>query len=305
MEIVEFSVTRRNRRLDKFLADNMDLSRSHIQKIIDAGGVLVDGMEARSSSSLEPGSLVKVTIPDDILSEFIPEDLPIEILFQDKDLAVIVKPAGMASHPYGNQMTGTLANALLFHVRDLSGINGVLRPGIVHRLDKGTSGVMLIAKNDRAHQELSGQFATRVVKKTYAAICRGVLSETVGIIEVPIGRSRQDRMKMEATGINGKEAVTRFRVSERFGRHTLVRCFPETGRTHQIRVHLAYIGYPVAGDGVYGTREVENLGLEQGRQLLHAEEISFRHPCTGETMTFKALFPSDFEAVLASLRKGD
>lgn len=305
MERVEFNVTRSNRRLDKFLADNMDLSRSYIQKIIDAGGVLLDGMEAKASSSLEPGSVVEVIIPDDILSEFIPEDLPLEILFQDRDLAVVVKPAGMASHPYGNQMTGTLANALLFHIRDLSGINGVLRPGIVHRLDKGTSGVMLVAKNDRTHQQLSEQFATRVVKKTYAAICRGVIVETVGLIEVPIGRSRQDRMKMEATGFGGKEAVTRFRVSERFPRHTLIRCFPETGRTHQIRVHMAYIGYPIAGDGVYGSREVEDLGLQTGRQLLHAEEISFRHPATGETLAFKAALPPDFEAVLASLRKGD
>lgn len=253
MEIIEFTVKKRNKRLDKFLSDCLNLSRSYVKKLISEEHVLVNGTESRASASLNPGDYVEVTIPDDIFCDFVPQDLPIEIIYEDKAMAVISKPAGMMSHPAGNIMTGTLANAVMYHIKDLSSINGVLRPGIVHRLDKGTSGIMLIAKNNSSHQHLSSQFAQRQVHKTYNALVKGVITEKKGIINGAIARSRTDRMKMEINVLNGKDAVTEFSVIERFRNHTLVACFPKTGRTHQIRVHFSYIGHPLLGDGIYGS----------------------------------------------------
>lgn len=301
MDVIEYRVMRRNRRLDLFLVEAMDLSRSYIRKIIDSGGVLVDGVEARASMSLEPGDMVEVTLPDDVMSDFVPEDIPIEILYQDRDLAVVVKPSGLSTHPAGNTLTGTLANALMFHIKDLSAINGVFRPGIVHRLDKGTSGVMLVAKTDTAHHALSAQFASRQIHKEYLALCKGEFMDTLGIVEVAIGRSRQDRMKMEACFTGGKDAVTEFRVKTRYRGHTLVQCHPRTGRTHQIRVHMDYIGHPLVGDHFYGTRIASVLNEKSPRLMLHAWAIEFIHPTSGEKLRFESQPPQDFMDILASL----
>ncbi|PKK91470.1 MAG: RNA pseudouridine synthase [Candidatus Wallbacteria bacterium HGW-Wallbacteria-1] len=301
MEVIEFRVLRKNRRLDLFLVEVMDLSRSYVQKIIESGGVLVDGMDSRASMSLEPGELVEVTLPEDVMSDFIPEDIPIEILYQDKDIAVVVKPPGISTHPAGNSLNGTLANALMYHIKDLSAINGVFRPGIVHRLDKGTSGVMLVAKSDVAHHSLSAQFAARQIHKEYLALCKGNFLDSVGIIDVAITRCRKDRMKMEACFSGGKEAVTEFRVRERYAGHTLVLCSPRTGRTHQIRVHMDYIGHPLVGDHLYGTRVASSLNVQAPRMMLHAWAIECNHPVSGERLRFESLPPSDFSDVIASL----
>jgi 23S rRNA pseudouridine1911/1915/1917 synthase len=287
-------------RLDVYIAGAADrISRSQAQKLLAEGRVTVNGSPARPSYKVNAGDRIAVAIPDPEPLTLAAEDIPLAVIYEDSDIIVIDKPRGMVVHPAAGNYTGTLVNALLRHCTDLSGINGTLRPGIVHRLDKDTTGLLVVAKNDLAHSGLTEQIKRRTVKKLYFALVTGNLRENTGLIDAPIGRSRADRKRM-AVVEGGRRAVTRFRVIERFGRYTLVEAQLETGRTHQIRVHFAYIGHPVIGDPVYGTRR-QPFSLVG--QALHAHTLGFVHPRTGESLEFSAPLPADLAALLASLRE--
>lgn len=286
-------------RLDRFLAGReLEVSRSHIQKLIESGCVLVNGRTAKANAKLREGDAVETEIPEAQELEILPEAIPLDILYEDSDVIVINKARGMVVHPAAGAADGTLVNALLHHCEDLSGINGVIRPGIVHRLDKDTSGVMVAAKNDRAHVDLAEQIREKTAQRIYRAIVCGTIAEDRGEIRAPIGRHPTERKKM-AVVPGGKEARTLFRVVERFPAHTLVECRLKTGRTHQIRVHMAYIGHPLLGDPKYGRKTLEIAG-----QALHSCELSFTHPRTKERMTFAAEMPEDMKAILHALRRG-
>ena len=241
--------------------------------------------------------MITYQIPEPEVLEYVAEDIPLEIIYQDEDVAVVNKPQGMVVHPSAGHTSGTLVNALMYHIKDLSGINGVLRPGIVHRIDKDTSGLLMIAKNDDAHMALAQELKDKKSLRKYWAIVHGNLPNDRGVIEAPIGRSEKDRKKQAVTA-KGKPAVTRFQVLERFGDYTLLELQLETGRTHQIRVHMAYIGHPVAGDEVYGPRKT----LKGHGQFLHAKTLGFTHPRTGETMEFTSEIPDIFKETLEKLR---
>lgn len=286
-------------RLDRFLAGReLEVSRSHIQRLIESGCVLVNGRTAKANAKLREGDAVETEIPEAQELEILPEAIPLDILYEDSDVIVINKARGMVVHPAAGAADGTLVNALLHHCEDLSGINGVIRPGIVHRLDKDTSGVMVAAKNDRAHVDLAEQIREKTAQRIYRAIVCGTIAEDRGEIRAPIGRHPTERKKM-AVVPGGKEARTLFRVVERFPAHTLVECRLKTGRTHQIRVHMAYIGHPLLGDPKYGRKTLEIAG-----QALHSCELSFTHPRTKERMTFAAEMPEDMKAILHALRRG-
>lgn len=286
-------------RLDRFLAGReLEVSRSHIQKLIESGCVLVNGRTAKANAKLREGDAVETEIPEAQELEILPEAIPLDILYEDSDVIVINKARGMVVHPAAGAADGTLVNALLHHCEDLSGINGVIRPGIVHRLDKDTSGVMVAAKNDRAHVDLAEQIREKTAQRIYRAIVCGTIAEDRGEIRAPIGRHPTERKKM-AVVPGGKEARTLFRVVERFPAHTLVECRLKTGRTHQIRVHMAYIGHPLLGDPKYGRKTLEIAG-----QALHSCELSFTHPRTKERMTFAAEMPEDMKTILHALRRG-
>lgn len=286
-------------RLDRFLAGReLEVSRSHIQKLIESGCVLVNGRTAKANAKLREGDAVETELPEAQELEILPEDIPLDILYEDSDVIVINKARGMVVHPAAGAADGTLVNALLHHCEDLSGINGVIRPGIVHRLDKDTSGVMMAAKNDRAHVDLAEQIREKTAQRIYRAIVCGTIAEDRGEIRAPIGRHPTERKKM-AVVPGGKEATTLFRVVERFPAHTLVECRLKTGRTHQIRVHMAYIGHPLLGDPKYGRKTPDIAG-----QALHSYELSFTHPRTKERMTFAAEMPEDMKAILHALRRG-
>lgn len=286
-------------RLDRFLAGKeAQVSRSHIQKLIESGCVLVNGRTAKANAKLREGDAVETEIPFAQELEILPEAILLDILYEDSDVIVINKARGMVVHPAAGAADGTLVNALLHHCEDLSGINGVIRPGIVHRLDKDTSGVMVAAKNDRAHVDLAEQIREKTAQRIYRAIVCGTIAEDRGEIRAPIGRHPTERKKM-AVVPGGKEATTLFRVVERFPAHTLVECRLKTGRTHQIRVHMAYIGHPLLGDPKYGRKTLEIAG-----QALHSCELSFTHPRTKERMTFAAEMPEDMKAILHALRRG-
>ena len=285
-------------RLDKALADLTDLSRAVANEQIKAGQVLVNGQVKKAKYKVAEGDVLTYEVPEPEVLEYVAEDIPLEIVYEDEDVAVVNKPQGMVVHPSLGHRSGTLVNALLYHVKDLSSINGVVRPGIVHRIDKDTSGLLMIAKNDEAHVALSDELKDKKSLRKYWAIVHGNLPNDRGVIEAPIGRSEKDR-KRQAVTAKGKPAVTRFQVLERFGDYTLVELQLETGRTHQIRVHMAYIGHPVAGDPVYGPRKT----LMGEGQFLHARTLGFTHPRTGETMEFSVDVPKVFEETLESLRK--
>lgn len=286
-------------RLDRFLAGReLEVSRSHIQKLIESGCVLVNGRTAKANAKLREGDAVEMELPEAQELEILPEAIPLDILYEDSDVIVINKARGMVVHPAAGAADGTLVNALLHHCEDLSGINGVIRPGIVHRLDKDTSGVMVAAKNDRAHVDLAEQIREKTAQRIYRAIVCGTIAEDRGEIRAPIGRHPTERKKM-AVVPGGKEARTLFRVVERFPAHTLVECRLKTGRTHQIRVHMAYIGHPLLGDPKYGRKMPDIAG-----QALHSCELSFTHPRTKERMTFAAEMPEDMKAILHALRRG-
>lgn len=290
-------------RLDVFLARQCPgMSRSHAQKIIAEGGALVNEKPQKARYLLQRGDDVMFFPPAAVPSAVSPEDIPLNILYEDGDVIVLNKARGMVVHPAVGNAQGTLVNALLAHCGDLSGINGTLRPGIVHRLDKDTSGVMIAAKNDAAHADLAKQIQAKTARRLYWAIVDGNLEESEGIVHGAIGRSPKDRQKMAVVPQHGKEATTKFRVLARFGDYTLLSCQLLTGRTHQIRVHMAYIGHPVTGDPKYGRGKCRFA--IQG-QALHSRSLTFCHPTTRETMTFTAPLPSDMEEILQTLQRGE
>lgn len=288
-------------RVDKLAASKFpELSRARVQKLIEAGQVRLDGKTCKANTKGTAGAVMEILIPDSREAEIAPENIPLDILFEDQDVLVLNKPQGMVVHPAPGNYAGTLVNALLYHCKDLSGINGTKRPGIVHRLDKDTSGVLVVAKNDFAHQKLAAQLKERSMQRTYLAIVHGRIREDRGRIEAPIGRHPVHRKKMAVVERNAKEAVTEYAVMERFRDYTLIRASLHTGRTHQIRVHLAYIKHPVLGDPVYGPKQ-NPFGLTA--QVLHAYRLCFKHPRSGAEMVFEAPMPPRFEQVLKTLRR--
>lgn len=295
---MEVIIKEAGNRLDKALADLTELSRSQANEAIKAGTVLVNGKSAKANYAVKEGDVITYELPEEEVLEYKAEDIPLDIIYEDADVAVVNKPQGMVVHPSAGHTSGTLVNALMYHVKDLSSINGVVRPGIVHRIDKDTSGLLMIAKNDKAHNALAAELKDKKSLRKYVAIVHGNLPNDRGVIEAPIGRSDKDRKKQAVTA-KGKPAVTRFTVLERFGNYTLVELQLETGRTHQIRVHMAYIGHPVAGDPLYGPRKT----LKGHGQFLHAKTLGFTHPTTGELVEFTAEDPAIFKETLEKLRE--
>lgn len=289
------------KRIDVFLASLLkDLSRSYIQKGIEEGWVRVNGKFVKPNYKLKKGDIIEAEIPAPKPLSLEPENIPLDIIYEDQDIIVVNKPRGMVVYPAPGNYSGTLVNALLHHTKDLSGINGVLRPGIVHRLDKDTSGVIVVAKNDQAHRELVNQFKNKKVKKKYLAIVWGKILEDKATIEAPIGRHPVKRIEMAVDAKHGKEAITHFKVIERFGDFTFIEVDIETGRTHQIRVHMSYIGHPIVGDPVY-SRKKNPFNIKG--QALHAFRLGLYHPRKGEFMTFEAPVPEDFNEILNTLKK--
>ncbi len=295
-----FVVEEKFDRLDLFLTENLeDLTRSAIKKLIDGNKVLVNERPCKAGLSLYIGDRIQVELPEPVKLDLTPEDIPLDIIYQDEDFAIINKQQGLTVHAGAGNMSGTLVNALLFHLDKLSGINGVIRPGIVHRIDKDTSGLLVVAKNDKAHLSLSSQIATKTCFRKYLALCEGIFKEDSGKIETNIGRSPSDRVKM-AVVKEGKHAITHYKVLQRFEKgYTLVEFKLETGRTHQIRVHSRYIGHAIVGDKVYNPKP-DKFGLNG--QLLHAYELELNHPTTNERLTFNAPLPKYFEDVLDKIK---
>lgn len=292
-EIIKVEVVS-GERIDSFLAKRLDLTRTRVQELIKIEQVKVNNKKVKSSYKIEENDEIEVIIPEIEEVEIMPENIKIDIVFEDKDIAIINKQAGLVVHPAQGNYSGTLVNAILYHIKDLSGINGEIRPGIVHRLDKDTSGLIIIAKNDKAHLELTNMFQNKEIKKTYLAIVKGKLNKKKGRIVTQIGRDRNDRKKMVVLDslTQGKNAITNFRVINQNERFSLVKVDIETGRTHQIRVHMKYMGYPILGDAVYGRPDSEK------RQMLHAYKLEFLHPITKEKMEIIAELPDDFKKAL-------
>jgi 23S rRNA pseudouridine1911/1915/1917 synthase len=288
------------KRIDRWVSDEISKeSRSRLQQLIKSGNILVNGLSVKTSYRMKTGDEVCVHVPEPEPLNVAPENIPLDIVYEDSSVIVVNKPRGMVVHPAPGHMSGTLVNALLGHCHDLSGINGVMRPGIVHRIDKETSGLLMVAKTDEAHHSLAAQLKDKTTKRLYLAIVHGSLPHDEGTINAPIGRADKDRKKMAVTDKNSKQAVTYFKVLERFSKFTYVACRLETGRTHQIRVHMAFIGHPLAGDPKYGPRKT--LPIEG--QALHAAELGFMHPVTQQFMLFQAPLPFDMEHLLKGLRE--
>ncbi|MDQ0972763.1 23S rRNA pseudouridine1911/1915/1917 synthase [Neobacillus niacini] len=285
-------------RIDKVISTlDEEWSRTQVQQWIKEGNVLVNGQKIKTNYKCSMNDEIEITIPDPELLDVIPEEMDLDIYFEDKDVLVVNKPSGMVVHPAPGHLTGTLVNGLMAHCKDLSGINGVLRPGIVHRIDKDTSGLLMVAKNDMAHEKLVNQLVEKTVTRKYRAIVHGVIPHDFGTIDAPLGRDTKERQSMTVVD-NGKHAVTHFHVIERFKDFTFVECQLETGRTHQIRVHMKYIGYPLAGDPKYGPKKT----LDINGQALHAGILGFNHPRTNEYLEFEAPLPKEFEELLEQLR---
>ncbi len=302
MEVLSHTVTSEegNERIDKLLANiNEDMSRSQAQAFIKDGLVKVNGKEVKSNYKCQIEDEITWEVPEPEPLDVKPENIPSEIVYEDEHVLVVNKPRGMVIHPSVGHMSGTLVNAILYHCKDLSGINGVLRPGIVHRIDKDTSGLLMVAKSDQAHVGLAKQLSEKTVKRKYEAIVHGELPHEVGTIDAPIGRDPKDRQRMAIVD-NGRHAVTHFKVLKRYNQFTHVECRLETGRTHQIRVHFKYIGYPLAGDPKYGPRKT----LELNGQALHAKVIGFEHPITNKWLEFSVEPPEIFQETLEQLEKG-
>ena len=304
METLEFTAAPADagQRLDRWLAGQAGApSRSALQGLMEAGFVRRNGAPANKKDKLAAGDRITLTLPDPQPIEAQPQDIPLDIVYEDDHLLVVNKPKGMVVHPAPGNPDGTLVNALLYHCRGrLSGVGGAIRPGIVHRIDKDTSGLLVVAKDDLTHQGLSEQMAVHAIHRVYHAVVYGNIRQDTGTIEAPIGRDPRDRKRMAVTPGQGKRACTHWQVLARFGRFTLLACRLETGRTHQIRVHMAHIGHPLAGDPVYGPRSV--IRELQG-QCLHAKELGFRHPVTGQEMRFDSPLPAYFTTFLERLRK--
>ncbi len=297
-----FEITDENSglRVDKVLALSCgDMSRSYIQKLIREGRVSVNGAACKASTVIAEGDRVFLSAPEPVTPDIAAQDIPLDILYEDEDVIVVNKPKGMVVHPAPGHYTDTLVNALLHHCRDLSGINGILRPGIVHRIDKDTTGAIIACKNDRAHEKIAKQLKDHSLDREYLAIVHGNIKEDRGTVDAPIGRDKKDRKKMGIDYENGREAVTDFEVLERFGQYTYIKCVLRTGRTHQIRVHMSHIKHPVLGDEVYC--HISSPFRLTG-QTLHAATLGFTHPSTGERILTRAPLPEYFERVLNSLR---
>ena len=290
-----------NERIDKFLVEEFEnLSRSYLQKLISNQQVFVNDTIIKANYKLRSGDVLKISIPELEETEIEPEEIPLDVRYEDKDIIVVNKPKGMVVHPAPGNYTGTLVNALLAHCKDLSGINGVLRPGIVHRIDKDTSGLIVACKNDTAHQFIAKQFHDHTIERSYYALVDGIVNEPRGRIEAPIGRSEKDRKKMAVTFKNSKEAITNYKVMERFTKgYTLLECSLETGRTHQIRVHMAYLDHPLVGDYTYGSKKNK---FDVEGQVLHAYRLGFIRP-DNERMLLEAEMPDEFQRILARLKE--
>lgn len=302
MDFKNYTIEEENvgKRLDLFVSENeVDMSRSFVQGIIEKQQVKVNGQIKKSNYKLRVGDQVQVELAEPVELQVEAEDIPLDIIYEDSDVIVINKSQNMVVHPAPGNYTGTLVNGLLHHCKDLSGINGVIRPGIVHRIDKDTSGVLVVAKNDKSHNSLAMQLKDHSMKRTYYAIVEGIVKEEEGTVRTNIGRHPVERIKM-AVVKDGKEAITNYKVLERFKSNTLVECRLETGRTHQIRVHMAHLHHPLIGDQVYGYKK-QKFKL-QG-QALHAKNLGFIHPTTGEYMEFDSQLPKYFQDILDKLRK--
>jgi len=296
MEIKTIFSEQSGERLDKFIAEKLEMSRTHVQGLIEAGKVSANGKAAKASLKTEEGMVISVEIPEPVPLDVLPEEIELDILYEDEDVLVVNKPKGMVVHPANGNESGTLVNAVLAHCgANLSGINGVIRPGIVHRIDKDTSGILVIAKNDQAHVSLAEQLKEHSMTRVYVAVVRGKLKSETGTISAPIGRSPKDRKKMGVVA-GGKHAVTHYKVIKELDDCSVIEVRLETGRTHQIRVHMSYIGHPLLGDEVYGNGK-NKYGFEG--QALHAKILGFIHPRTGEYMEFSSTLPEEFLELLA------
>ena len=283
-------------RLDKYLMDILDISRNKAQKLIDNGNILVNGSVSKSSYSVKLDDTIEVLSMDDEKVDILPEDIKLDIVYEDEYLLVVNKPSGMVVHPGNGHYSGTLVNALMFHCNNnLSKVNGIVRPGIVHRIDADTSGLLLVAKNDMVHNDLAKQISEKSVIRKYVSLVQGIINEDSATIDAPIGRDKNNRKKMCVTGDNSKDAITHIRVLERYENATFIECKLETGRTHQIRVHMEYINHPVVNDPVYGYKRMDD---NEFGQMLHAKEIGFVHPVTHEFMDFQVEVPDKFKEIL-------
>lgn len=293
-----FKIENEEGRVDKVIAELVpDLSRSDVKRLFDNGFIDVNLKKVKVSYQVKPGDIIEVRIPDPIMWDIKGEDIPLDIVYEDEDVIVVNKPANMVVHPAPGHYSGTLVNALMYHCKDLSSIKGIVRAGIVHRIDKDTSGLLVACKNDAAHYDISAQFRAKKITRTYVAIVCGVINHNLGKIDAPIGRSPVNRQQM-AVVPDGKPSVTHFKVIERLKEHTVVELNLETGRTHQIRVHMKYIGYPLLGDPLYGLpKNVSPYG-----QFLHAKTLGFTHPRTKEYIEFNSELPDYFQAKLEELR---
>lgn len=301
-DVLRFTVEENEDRIDKLLANRLDdFTRSAIAKLISENNVLVNDKIVSKNYKCKTGDSIVVNVPDAVMLDVIPQNIPLDIVYEDDDLLVVNKPKDMVVHPAAGNYTDTLVNALLYHCKDsLSGINGVIRPGIVHRIDKDTSGLLIVAKNDMAHLDLANQIKEHSFHRAYQAVVYGNIKEENGTVHQPIGRSPKDRKKMAVVDKNSKDAITHYEVIRRYGDFTHISCILETGRTHQIRVHMSYIGHPLAGDSVYGPKKV--ITSLKG-QCLHAGEIGFVHPRTKKYMEFKSNLPDYFVSFLNKIDK--
>ncbi|MGM9583886.1 MAG: RluA family pseudouridine synthase [Phascolarctobacterium sp.] len=288
-------------RADVGLALLLDITRSNMQKLLEDGRAVKGAKVLKANYKLKAGDEIVVTLPEPQPLDAQPENIPLDIIYEDDDVIVVNKARGMVVHPAAGNYNGTLVNALLYHCKNLSGINGVIRPGIVHRLDKDTSGIMICAKNDEAHLSLSQQIQAKTARRTYLAVVRGNIKTDSGTIETQIARDKVDRKKMAVVKENGREAITDYEVVERFGKYTLVRCKLRTGRTHQIRVHMEYLGYPLVGDPKYSPMKTP---FAIKGQALHSQTLEFTHPRTGERMQFEAPLPEDMQKIITRLHLG-
>lgn len=282
------------KRIDKYLNENTEYTRSKIQKMIENGNILVNDVKVKDSYKVKENDYITIEALEET-TDILPENIPLDIYYEDDDLIVVNKPSGMVVHPAPGNYTGTLVNALIYHTNNLSKVNTNIRPGIVHRIDADTSGLLLVAKNDKAHNILAEAIQKKEVVREYIALVEGIIMEDTATIDAPIGRDKKDRKKMTVTSENSKDAVTHIRVLERYKDSTLIRCKLETGRTHQIRVHLSYIGHPVVNDPVYGHKKLIDKDFGQ---MLHAEKLGFVHPTTKEYMEFIAEPPKRFQEIL-------